>query len=75
MINEIFQNILNKLNMDTFPSLSTELIDYKLNNNKIFTIKSPIDQSFLATIKITDQDEYVQIISNRFRSELKHCRN
>ena len=63
MINEIFQNILNKLNMDTFPSLSTELIDYKLNNNKILTIKSPIDQSFLATIKITDQDEYVQIIS------------
>ena len=74
MINEIFQNILNKLNMDTFPSLSTELIDYKLNNNKILTIKSPIDQSFLATIKITDQDEYVQIIS-KLKTEQKFWRD
>ena len=74
MINEIFQNILNKLNMDIFPSLSTELIDYKSNDNKTLTIKSPIDRSFLATIKITDQDEYVQIIS-KLKTEQKFWRD
>ena len=41
MINEIFQNILKKLNMDTFPSLSTEINDYKSNKDKILTVKSP----------------------------------
>lgn len=74
MINEIFQNILKKLNMDTFPSLSTEIIDYKSNKDKTLTVKSPIDRAFLATVKITDQDGYAQIISE-LKTEQKFWRD
>ena len=56
VISNIFQNISKTFDMESFPSFSTESLKSETGNGEILIVKSPIDQSFLATIKITTQN-------------------
>ena len=74
VINNIFQNISKTFDMESFPSFSTESLKSETGNGEILIVKSPIDQSFLATIKITTQNEYEKIVS-KLKTEQKIWKN
>ena len=74
VISNIFQNISKTFDMESFPSFSTESLKSETGNGEILTVKSPIDQSFLATIKITTQNEYEKIVS-KLKTEQKIWKN
>ena len=74
VINNIFQDISKTFDMESFSSFSTENLKSETNNDEILSIKSPIDQSFLGSIKITTQNEYEKIVS-KLKDEQKTWKN
>ena len=59
---QMFQELFETFELNAFSSISTE-IKKNTSQEDYFNIKSPIDQSFLASVKITSKNDYDEKIN------------